>query len=160
MSEGKDILQPSEVLEEQEMLIQIPGILRIARNRIKAAKRSKIRRTTNIELFKLDVILNENLNASEVSTTFRLDDMLDYTARRESRLGYVDINLTRFPLPHLDTQEAFTGIGIRIGEAGTGLAMIEFIKKERDGKGGLIDKSPEKNSREAVRQVLTFVASI
>ena len=162
MSEGgrdKPAPQQGDLLGEGEILTQFPGVLRIAKDRILLAHKNK---RGKIDRSRIESSLNDKFDLNHCSTTFTLDDEMDYSVEKVGYLEYMDITLTRFPhRPMAGKGIVSEGIRIRIyKQQGRGESFIEYHLKEKDEAGRPINSPPIKNTPEALRRAIAFASSI
>ena len=162
MPENTDFPQKTELLGEQELLDQVPGILRIAKDKIYAA--SKHRRG-RIDLGKIYSILNSYQDAANDGIDFVLDREMDYSLEKRDFTNdyldsYMEIAIARFSHLKMRSSVVSEGVRIRIYKQGKGESFIEYHKKEKDKEGKGIESSPIKNTLETVSRAIAFVSSI
>jgi hypothetical protein len=162
MSEHTDFSQKAELFEEQEILSQIPSLLRMAKDRIYVASKRKRGR---IDLEKIHSILNSEPDATNNGMEFVLDREMDYSLEKRDLTNdyvdnYMEISLTRFPHLSMKSSIVSEGIRIRIYKQGKGESFIEYHKVEKDKEGKGIESSLIKNTAETINKAIAFVASI
>jgi hypothetical protein len=168
MSEGgKDspATKKKDLLSQETILAQAPGILTIARNNILGLgiRTRAVNQvgSSDIALLLGSSFLDDTSNLVNGSKHIILDDETDYTVEKRGYQDFVEIVLTRSPFkPTTGAGVVSEGIRIRIDRFGKGGNVIEYHLKEKDENGKPIVSTPLKNTTKALASVLAFVQSI